>query len=228
MKLLIHLIRPKYFIPIHGELRQLNRHADLAQEVGIPAREYPRHRKRTGDRIRRWRNAPDQRARSAQYVFVDGSGVGDVDPDVMREREALSRDWHLMVNLTMSNDFNAVVYEPEIITNGFAPAGSGRTAGRKRKKAIQAASRANGNVRREWKKPCANSSTAKPCVSAPWFGQQVSTSRRWVNARLFPPNLVRLRLRPAAARMRRGRCHVPGVAVAASNTPDPVPDSRPR
>ena len=50
---------------------------------------------------------------------MDGSGVGDVDPDVMREREALSRDGIVLVNLTMTKEFNAVVYEPDITTRGF-------------------------------------------------------------------------------------------------------------
>jgi ribonuclease J len=85
----------------------------------------------------------------ASYVFVDGSGVGDVDPDVMREREALSRDGVLMLHLTMSREFNAVVYEPEVVTKGFLlPRDADDLLGGLRKKAVEAASRSNGNVRR--------------------------------------------------------------------------------
>lgn len=149
MKLLIHLTRPRYVLPIHGELRQLYQHARLARQVGIPEEniqiiqngqviEFLDGKMRlTGEQV------------PAQYVFVDGSGVGDVDPDVMREREALSRDGIVLVNLTLTRDFNAVVYEPEIITKGFILSReSDELLASARREIIQAASRANGNVRR--------------------------------------------------------------------------------
>lgn len=149
MKLLIHLTRPKFFIPIHGELRQLHQHARLAKQVGIPPEniqviengqviEFKDGQMRlTNERV------------PAQYVFVDGSGVGDVDPDVMRERDALARDGIVLVNLTMTREFNAVVYEPEIITKGFILSReSDELLAAARREIIQAASRANGNVRR--------------------------------------------------------------------------------
>lgn len=149
MKLLIHLTRPRYVLPIHGELRQLYQHARLARQVGIPEEniqiiqngqiiEFLDGKMRlTGEQV------------PAQYVFVDGSGVGDVDPDVMREREALSRDGIVLVNLTLTRDFNAVVYEPEIITKGFILSReSDELLASARREIVQAASRANGNVRR--------------------------------------------------------------------------------
>ena len=150
MKLLLHLTRPKYFIPVHGELRQLNQHARLGRMVGIPPEniliiengmvvEFENGRMRLSDE-----RVP------ASFVFVDSSGIGDVDPDVMRERESLSRDGILMVNMTMSREFNAVVYDPEIITKGFLmPRDSEELLAGTRRKAIEAAGRANGNVRRE-------------------------------------------------------------------------------
>ena len=149
MKLLIHLTRPKFFIPIHGELRQLNRHARLAEEVGIPRENI---RVIENGQVIEFINGEmcltDEQI-SAQYVFVDGSGVGDVNPEVMREREALSRDGIVMVNLTMSKEFNAVVYEPEIITKGFIfSRDNDELLDEARKAVIQAASRSNGNVRR--------------------------------------------------------------------------------
>ncbi len=149
MKLLIHLTRPKYFIPIHGELRQLYQHARLAKQVGIPEEnilvigngqviEFVDGKMRLGKE-----QIPNQ------YVFVDGSGVGDVDSDVMREREALSRDGIVLVNLTMTREFNAVVYEPEIVTKGFIlTRENDELLNAARREIIQAASRANGNVRR--------------------------------------------------------------------------------
>jgi ribonuclease J len=118
MKLLLNLIKPKHFIPIHGELRHLHAHAHLAQELGIPPEqvaiiengrviEFEDGKMRMGERI------------PGGYVFVDGSGVGDVGPSLMREREALARDGFVLVNLTLEKSSYRLSEEPEIITRGF-------------------------------------------------------------------------------------------------------------
>jgi ribonuclease J len=118
MKLLLHLVKPKYFIPIHGELRHLHQHANIARQVGIPERniaviengcvvEFQDGQMRMGERI------------PGGYVFVDGAGVGDIGPSQVREREALARDGVVVVNLTLDSDTNQLLEEPEIITRGF-------------------------------------------------------------------------------------------------------------
>jgi len=118
MKLLLHLVKPKYFIPIHGELRHLKQHAVLAQEVGVPAEniaviengqvvELQDGWMSVGERI------------PGGYVFVDGSGVGEIGPSVMREREVLARDGFVLVNLILDQESCHLVEEPEIITRGF-------------------------------------------------------------------------------------------------------------
>lgn len=118
MKLLLHLVQPEYFIPIHGELRHLKQHAALAREVGIPEEniavvengqviEFRQDQMSIGERV------------PGGYVFVDGSGVGDVDYSVMRERELLSRDGVVLVNLTMDRETGRLREEPEIISRGF-------------------------------------------------------------------------------------------------------------
>ncbi len=118
MKLLLHLVRPKFFIPIHGELRQLRQHGRLAQQVGIPTEniqviengqviEFEDGKMRLGERI------------PGGYVFVDGSGVGDVVPSVVREREILARDGFMLVNLNLDRNSCHLKGEPEIITRGF-------------------------------------------------------------------------------------------------------------
>jgi ribonuclease J len=118
MKLLLHLVKPKYFVPIHGELRHLKQHAVLAQEVGVPAEniaviengqvvELQDGKMSVGERI------------PGGYVFVDGSGVGEIGPSVMREREILARDGFVLVNLILDEDTCHLVEEPEIITRGF-------------------------------------------------------------------------------------------------------------
>jgi ribonuclease J len=117
-KLLLNLVRPKHFIPIHGELRQLHRHADMAREVGIPAEniavvenghviEFEDGNMRLAGRV------------PGGYVFVDGSGVGDIDSSVVREREALARDGIFLVNLNLDGDSGKLTEEAEIITRGF-------------------------------------------------------------------------------------------------------------
>ena len=118
MKLLLHLVRPKYFIPIHGELRHLHQHARIAQQVGVPKEniaviengqvvEFQNGEMHLGERIK------------GGWVFVDGSGVGDVGPSVMREREALARDGFVLVSLTLDRHSHRLLDDPEIITRGF-------------------------------------------------------------------------------------------------------------
>ena len=124
MKFLLRLVKPKYFIPIHGELRHLNQHAHIARQVGISdeniaviengwAVEFQDDQMSIGERI------------PGGYVFVDGAGVGDIGPSVVREREALARDGFVLVSLTLDRDTSNLLEEPEIITRGFILARSG-------------------------------------------------------------------------------------------------------
>ena len=118
MKLLIHLVKPQYFIPIHGELRHLKQHATLAQEVGLSAEnitviengqvvEFEDGEMSLGDRV------------PGGYVFVDGSQVGEVGPSVVREREALAQDGIVVISLILEKNSGRLLEEPEIITRGF-------------------------------------------------------------------------------------------------------------
>jgi ribonuclease J len=118
MKLLLHLTRPKYFIPIHGELRHLKQHAILGNQVGVPKENiavlengesivFENGQMRKGDRV------------TTSYVFVDGSGVGDVDPEVMRERELLAQDGIVILNIHLNRMNGRLQTDPEIITRGF-------------------------------------------------------------------------------------------------------------
>ncbi len=118
MKLLIQLVRPEHLIPIHGELRHLKQHAALAGELGLPQEniaviengtivEFQNGKMKVGDRI------------PGGYVFVDGSGVGDVGPDVMREREALGRDGFVLVHIAFDCKSGKMQGRPQLITKGF-------------------------------------------------------------------------------------------------------------
>ncbi len=118
MKLLLHLVQPKYFVPIHGELRHLHQHANIARQVGIPAEniavvengqviEFENGEMRLGERL------------PGGWVFVDGASVGDIGISVLREREAIARDGFVLVNLTLNRDSSSLVCDPEIIPRGF-------------------------------------------------------------------------------------------------------------
>jgi ribonuclease J len=117
MKLLMHLTRPKFFIPIHGELRHLKQHAHLATQVGIPAEntlviqngqsvEFHANTMKLGEKF------------SGSYIFVDGDKVGDIAPDVMRDREMMAEEGVVLVNLLL-NTQGALASQPEIQTRGF-------------------------------------------------------------------------------------------------------------
>lgn len=119
-KLMINLLRPKYFIPIHGEYRHLVLHARLAQSIGIPAEnifvvengaivEFDAH----GNGRLAHETVP------ASDVLVDGLGVGDVGTTVLRERHHLSADGFLVALVTLDAHTGEIVFGPEIITHGF-------------------------------------------------------------------------------------------------------------
>jgi ribonuclease J len=118
MKLMLQLVKPKYFVPIHGELRHLRQHAELAREIGIDDRniavvengrviEFRDEKMSIGKRV------------PGGYVFVDGSGVGDIGPRVMREREALAKDGFVVVHLAMDGTNGHLRKDPEIVSKGF-------------------------------------------------------------------------------------------------------------
>ncbi len=117
-KLMLNLVRPQYFVPIHGELRQLKAHARLAQQLGIPPQntfvvengyviEFDDGEARIGERV------------PGGYVYVDGSTVGDISPEVLRDREVLSRDGFVVAIVQRDSETGQVQGRPEIITRGF-------------------------------------------------------------------------------------------------------------
>jgi len=117
-KLLLSLVRPRYFVPIHGELRHLKLHARLAQQMGIPQErtlvvengyvlEFDERGGRVGERI------------PGGYVFVDGTGVGDVGPAVMRDREILGQDGVVIAVAKVDAWDYSLRGCPEIHSRGF-------------------------------------------------------------------------------------------------------------
>jgi ribonuclease J len=118
MKLMIQVVRPRYFVPVHGELRHLKQHAALAREVGIPAENIAVVENGTVIEFRSGKMTVGERIPGG-YVFVDGSGVGDIGPAVMREREALARDGFVAVHLHFDRGSGKLTQEPEIVSKGF-------------------------------------------------------------------------------------------------------------
>ena len=117
-KLLFGLVRPKHFIPIHGELRQLKQHAKLAVEVGVPEDgvivvENGQTVELSGGRIKLGERIP------GGYIFVDGESIGEVDHDIMRERGKLARNGIFLIDISVDKLNGRLLHEPEIITRGF-------------------------------------------------------------------------------------------------------------
>lgn len=118
LKILINLIRPRYFLPVHGEYRHLMKHAKLAESLGIP-------RSRifvpdNGQVIEVSRKKAVMAGKvTAGNILVDGLGVGDVGNIVLRDRKQLSQDGIMIVVVTMDKNLGQVIAGPDIVTRGF-------------------------------------------------------------------------------------------------------------
>jgi ribonuclease J len=155
MKLMMHLTNPKYFIPIHGELRHLVQHARLAKEVGIPEENITvvqngQSVEFTGGKMRMGETFP------GSYVFVDGSAVGDISPDLMREREMMAEEGIVLVNLIFDKK-KLLVCEPQIHTRGFLVGqDEEELKSITRSKIQEALVHANGNLQKDVEKAVRN------------------------------------------------------------------------
>ena len=118
LKLIHTLLKPKYFIPVHGEYRHLKRHGELAVELGMSREniflgqngsvfEFTKNSANTGKSVQ------------AGNILVDGLGVGDVGNIVLRDRKHLSEDGLIVVVVTMSRQDGKVIAGPDIISRGF-------------------------------------------------------------------------------------------------------------
>ncbi len=118
MKLMINLVRPKFMIPVHGELRHLKHHAKMAEDLGIAKQniavvengtilELDEHSMKVGERI------------PGGYIYVQGASVGDIGPAVIRDREMLSESGFVVV-VVDTDEQGAIIGRPEFVTRGFA------------------------------------------------------------------------------------------------------------
>jgi ribonuclease J len=125
-KLLINVVRPKHFMPIHGELRQLRRHADLAKEMGVDEKniivvENGQVVELIGNKIELGERIP------GDYIFVDGESIGDIDHDIMKERSQLARNGILLIDISLDTHTGKLLHEPEILTRGFVTSAEAET-----------------------------------------------------------------------------------------------------
>ncbi|MBP0990172.1 MAG: ribonuclease J [Oscillospiraceae bacterium] len=118
LKLMLSLVKPRYFIPVHGEYKHLKKHAGLAQGMGIKESdifigEIGRVIEFDGVGIKTTGIAPSGK------VMVDGLGVGDVGNVVMNDRKRLSQDGLVVVAITLKKNTKEIVAGPEIVSRGF-------------------------------------------------------------------------------------------------------------
>ena len=118
LKLIISLVKPKYFVPVHGEYRHLYRHAALAESLGIKSSRI--FIPEIGRVIELGKKFADMSETvPSGSVIIDGLGVGDVGTVVLRDRKLLSQDGLLIVVVSLSTETGALVSGPEIISRGF-------------------------------------------------------------------------------------------------------------
>lgn len=118
LKLMLNLVKPRFFVPVHGEYRHLFHHAQLAKEVGVPEENI--FINELGS-ILQFTHKDGRVVGSVQagQILVDGLGVGDVGNIVLRDRRLLSQDGILIVVLTIDKETGKIVSGPDIITRGF-------------------------------------------------------------------------------------------------------------
>lgn len=118
LKLMMGVIKPKYYIPVHGEQKHLQKHAALAESVGIPSKniilaDNGKVVEVSNDEIKCTATVP------AGHIFVDGSGVGDVGSIVLRDRKHLAEDGIIIIVATIDSVSGELVSGPDVVSRGF-------------------------------------------------------------------------------------------------------------
>jgi ribonuclease J len=118
LKLLQRLVKPKFFMPAHGEYRMLKRHGELAEELGMPSQNI--FVMQNGEVLELDKNSAKIASTiPTGNILVDGLGVGDVGNIVLRDRKHLSEDGLMIVVVTISKEEGNVLAGPDIISRGF-------------------------------------------------------------------------------------------------------------
>jgi len=118
LKLLLNLVKPKFFMPVHGEYRHLSLHAKLAHSVGIPEKNI--FTLEDGDILELDAESGKIAGKVASgNVYVDGLSVGDLGSVVLRDRKMLSRDGMVVVIIAVNKQTGKIVGRPDIVSRGF-------------------------------------------------------------------------------------------------------------
>jgi ribonuclease J len=118
LKVVLSLVRPRFFVPVHGEYRHLALHAELARSVGV-ADEHAIVMT-DGDILELDERSARHAGRApADYVYVDGLGVGDIDHLVLRDRHHLATDGMVVAILAIEKNTGRLVGQPEVVSRGF-------------------------------------------------------------------------------------------------------------
>jgi ribonuclease J len=119
LKLMMSLVKPKFFIPVHGEYRHLYKHAELAEKMGISEKNV--FITEIGAVIELNKRSGRQKAETVPSgsVLIDGLGVGDVGNVVLRDRKVLASEGLIIVVVTISPETGSLIPPPDIISRGF-------------------------------------------------------------------------------------------------------------
>ena len=115
---MITLVKPEYFIPIHGEYRHLSLHARLAADVGIKKEKILLAE--NGQVIEfNEKGGKIKEEVATGRILIDGKGIGDVGRSVLKERRLLSEEGLVVVNMAFDEETGIIIYGPEIVSKGF-------------------------------------------------------------------------------------------------------------
>lgn len=117
-KLMLNLIRPKYFMPVHGEHKMLKAHKDTAIETGVPKNNVIIAQ--NGSKVEVTKSAVKIKGKvNAGATLVDGLGVGDIGNIVLKDRQQLSQDGVVVIVFTLDKETGKIIVGPDIVTRGF-------------------------------------------------------------------------------------------------------------
>ena len=149
IKLLIHLVKPKYFIPAYGELRHLKQASILAQQTGIPEKHVLLVENGNIINVKKGKIKLNGQV-SYETIFVDGSWVGDLGPDEMRDRTQLSQDGIVLVHVNIKEQSGEIHGKPEITSRGFAaPQEADAIHSRLERQVVNTVNNSNGKTERD-------------------------------------------------------------------------------
>lgn len=119
LKLMINLVKPKYLIPVHGELFMRQAHAEIGRELGMSEKNTVILENGDVFEVIRGEGHKSHERVSANYVMIDGKGIGDVGAQIIMDRQVMAENGVLVVLFTADAKTKKLVHEPEVISRGF-------------------------------------------------------------------------------------------------------------